>query len=74
MTEKPPSQKWAHKIKKGVAVKKSSITHLRYNKEANPERLLDRLSEKLDDKEVLVMLSAFNATLEPSSTSHSRIS
>lgn len=55
-------------------MKKSSITHLRYNKEANPERLLDRLSEKLDDKEVLVMLSAFNATLEPSSTSHSRIS
>ncbi|MDZ4183304.1 MAG: hypothetical protein U1B83_10565 [Candidatus Cloacimonadaceae bacterium] len=55
-------------------MKKSAVTRLRYNKEANPERLLVRLAQKLDDKEVLVMLSAFNATLEPTCTSNFPIS
>lgn len=38
---------------------------LRLRKEANPHRLLDRLAESVDDKEVLVELSVFSATLEP---------
>lgn len=37
--------------------------HLR--KVDNLERLLRRLSQRVDDKEVLVELSRFNATLEP---------
>jgi hypothetical protein len=37
---------------------------VRLKKENNHERLLERLSERVDDKEVLVELSAFNATLE----------
>jgi len=37
----------------------------RLRKENNYQRLLERLSERVDDKEVLVELSAFNATLEP---------
>lgn len=38
---------------------------IRLRKTANRERLLERLCERVDDKEVLVELSAFNATLEP---------
>jgi len=37
----------------------------RLRKENNLQRLLARLSESFDDKEVLGELSAFTATLEP---------
>ncbi len=37
----------------------------RLRKENNLQRLLARLSESIDDEEVLLELSVFNATLEP---------
>jgi len=42
----------------------SQFPTLRLRKEANPHRLLVRLAQRVDDKEVLVELSVFSATLE----------
>lgn len=44
---------------------RQQYTPARLRKEANPQRLLVRLSARVDDKETLVELFAFNATLEP---------
>jgi len=53
-------------------MRKQKYTPTRLRKEANPHRLLDRLAQRVDDKEVLVELSAFNATLEPQTPLQSR--
>ena len=53
-------------------MRESRFSPVRLRKEANPQRLLVRLAQRVDDKEVLVELSAFSATLEPLSPLLSR--